>query len=979
MASNPNVAHQAHYPNRKPLPNQQQQQPQQQQQQYHHQRQQQQQVPVGFWQPVYVVNGHPPHPSGAPVVHGWPATHAIPPAPLQPPPLPPKAPYAAHGRNNSLPMPTTLRKDPKMPPSSTTPAMPVLTATQASPPRQNPHQRGRSESPSPRSPAGKLQPNRLQPRHPAPSPSPRGRSTSAEPPTVRIPVDDAPRAASNPANPIPRSSASSDGDSPGPKSKRRSWLPGGRSRSGSNDMDVNSRPGAWVMTPGGRADYNPSILTGGDKVPELWSEAGNVCVYLHPKERGLGPSFKVADHVFASSRILNERLLSENMHGSPQGSPFLTADDAARRQSPSRPGPGNYRLYLPLANTNIETLVAARNLFALLTNQPLVGTKASPTVFAALLQVAALLRDFAFSSYDGSSFGEEVDTAFDSLVEQLGIADVRGSREKTIEALVLAEQMRSWNLYNEAFTHAVGKYDDLFELDSPLFSKVSVSTRNRMERAHLSLMNCEQNVNQRLSAFEFPSLFAGIASSTSHKEYQNVNFKEWRNSFGKMRHFVLSYYKDLFGNWPPKAKSKKNQFSRGGLNRQALKILYWDLCSLYDLLVDRESATTRAIDDQPFEDGEDAASNPSISALRKILTEFDHSSPPVLPPIPFDVPKLPTMTTIRENYNALPSKEQAKFDRHLQSNELLLLLIKSRNIDTDSLQRPFLNAFKEFELKEARGVHPHGLADQRIGHWLFLYVVIQSLPMLVVDAPDLKYTEGVEYFLCQAPQGNPPWNEDAGEVRKMWYRAGGQSLVELSADVVMFSVEGIYTRSHCWMAAKRWEESSRPTSSGNPGQPVLDQPPADGPSPLAPPRAVFQDMDPVTNPHAGGLSPQNASPTGSPLLHPRNTPQHSGGRGGNHAYRWSVSMGLEPLTLGDERGSRVMSGGSGHSRHSSIAGLEAVGNPRQGSRTPSIGNLRQAGGGAETSSSPAPGQGQSTFDDILKGMEKKEKKKRSFF
>ena len=699
---------------------------------------------------------------------------------------------------------------------------------------------------------------------------------------------------------------------------------------------------------------------------------------MHPKERGLGPSFKVADHVLGSSRILNERLLSENMTDNARDSPFLTADDAARRHSPSRTAPGEYRLYLPLVNTNLETLVAARNLFALLTNQPLVGTKASPTLFASLLQVAALLRAFAFSSYDGSSFGEEVNTAVGSLVDQMGIADVRSSREKTIEALVLAEQLRNWNLYNEAFTHAVGKYDDLFELDSPLFSNISVTTRNRMERAHLSLMNCEQNVNMRLSSFEFPSLFAGIASSTSQEEFKAVNFKEWRNSFGKMRNFVLSYYKDLFGNWPPKAKSKKNQFSRGGLNRQALKILYWDLCSLYDLLVDRESATTRAIDDQLSGEAEDAASNPHISALRRVLTEFDHSSPPVLPPMPFDVPKLPTMATIRENYNDLPSKEQAKFDKHLQSNELLLMLIKSRNIDTDLLQRPFLNAFKDFELKEARAAQPHDMADQRIGHWLFLYVVLQSLPMLVVDAPDLEYTDGVEYFLCQAPQGNPPWNDDAGEVRKMWYRAGGQSLVELSADVVMFSVEGIYTRSHCWMAAKRWETRSRPTSAGNNGQPTYDQPPAEdgGPTPLAPPRAVFQDMDPVSNPHAGGTSPIGTSPAGSPLLRPRNVPTQQHGRSGNHAYRWSVSMGLEPLAIGDDRGSRVTSGGSGHgSRQSSISGLEAVSapHPRQGARSPSI------PGQAGSELAPAPGQGQSTFDDILKGMEKEKKKKRSFF
>lgn len=99
------------------------------------------------------------------------------------------------------------------------------------------------------------------------------------------------------------------------------------------------------------------------------------------------------------------------------------------------------------------------------------------------------------------------------------------------------------------------------------------------------------------------------------------------------------------------------------------------------------------------------------------------------------------------------------------------------------------------------------LVDQRIGYWLFLYVVLQSLPILVVDAPGLNFTEGVEgveYFLCEPPMGNPPWVEDR-QVRKMWYEitGGGGRVVELSADAVMFSVEATYHRSHCWLAAQR--------------------------------------------------------------------------------------------------------------------------------------------------------------------------------
>src|SRR5262249_47839992 len=149
---------------------------------------------------------------------------------------------------------------------------------------------------------------------------------------------------------------------------------------------------------------------------------------------------------------------------------------------------------------------------------------------------------------------------------------------------------------------------------------------------------------------------------------------------------------------------------QSGLNRVCLKMLYSDLCALYDLLVDRESLTSRGID-QGSDDGthEDHA-DPNLSALRKMLGEFDTSSPPVLPPIHFDVPQLPNMTSIREDYNQLAPKKQTKLDKSIAYNELLLILIKSHNIDTDALTMPFLAAFKEFELKEAKGALPHDMA-----------------------------------------------------------------------------------------------------------------------------------------------------------------------------------------------------------------------------------------------------------------------------
>nr|CDP23162.1 Putative protein of unknown function [Podospora anserina S mat+] len=975
--------------------------------------------------------------------------------------------------------------------ASPPPGVPNVMTTAATPAATTePRKLQRNRSPSPEGPppsaaANKLHANRLHPRHQSPGAAPRGRSVSAQPPTGGGPRGlsvDASRAVSNPlefrADSQPRSSEAGGNLSPTtaaggaapPETKkkvRKSWLPGARSRSNSNDLGKPKGTGAWIMSPDNQVDYNVAPLFTGDKVPELWNEQGNVLVYLHPKERGLGPSFRVHDYAFSSSLILNELLVQEMMALAAMSSDFLGVDDAERRQQ--RPGlqsrnsggggglVADGHLYLPLGNNEVDCLVAARNLFAFLTNQPLVGTPQQPTLFQALIQISEQLRQFQFTNYDGTSYGESVDASFDMLLDQFHIADVRHSREKTIEGLVLGEHMKSWNLYNEAFSHAVGKYESLLELKLPLYNSISAVTRERLERAHLSLANRQANVQGRLENFEYPSLFAGTASSTSNPDYRIVRFKEWRAAFSRMRTFVLGYYKDLFGSWPPKARSKKNHFTQSGLNRQCLKMLYSDLCALYDLLVDRQSITPRVIDqdyygaDSKNAEGKEDKNKPSmelipacVSALRQMLSEFEKSSPPVLPPIPFDIPKIPTMTAIYETYDNLPDKKKAKFDKGLQTHELQLIMIKSRNMDTDALGMPFLQAYKEFELKEAKGVHPHDLIDHRIGHWLFLYVTLQSLPMLVVDAPGLHYTEGVEYFLCEAPQGNPPWRaEDVGEVRKMWYQTADQKTVELSADVVLFSVEGVYMRSHCWLAGKEWEAQNKeggvngnglavpgPTAGQigvalggeGGGMGTDDMMMAGGlpfASPLHPPRAVFADMDPFNAGVGGGHSRRGSdgsvvAPGSSQVRARSGSPAHRA----RHAYRASIAMGLEPLPhvgsdappLPGDRTSRVPSTGSGSSSPGFTGGIYGPGGLRasrsavnltgqqgqqwhvgdthmgMGSRKSSYGGAGGLPGGAPPAI-PAAGQGHSregsqggsTFDDILKGMDTGKKKKKGLF
>jgi hypothetical protein len=621
--------------------------------------------------------------------------------------------------------------------------------------------------------------------------------------------------------------------------------------------------------------------------------------------------------------------------------------------------------------------VAIRNLFAFLTGQPLVATKTHPTPFAVFLQIALLLQEFWYTSADGSSFGQAVDLSFGFFVGRMALADVRHSREKTLEALILGEQMRSLELYNEAFAHAVGKYSAIVDIRSPLFGQVSKYTQQRLERAHLDLVRRLDNVNTRLEKFEFPSIFAGTANSTSNPNFKQVRFKVWIKYFEKMKAFVLGHYKTALGNWPPKASSKKNPFSESGLNRLVLKLLYSDLCALYDLIVDRHALTPRVIDEAP----EDAAANDisTLSALRKILSEFDHSQPPVLPPIPYDIPIIPTMTTVLETYNDLPAKEQGKMEKKLKENEILRILQKAYNHDTNALQIPFLKEFKEFEMKEARGRPVSEIADQRIGYWLFLYAVIQCLPMLVVDAPGLRHTEGVEYFLCEPPMGNPPWLEDGPQVHKTWYEvAGGTGYVELSADAVMFSVEAIYHRSHCWLAAREWEGIQ-----GAGAAPLADA----ALSPLEPPPAVFRSPDPMQSPPltTGGPSPPGGSPPTALQAH--DVPPNPRGRivSRGHANRSSIALGLEPVApMADgldgihpaEAASFAM---RTHNRGSSLGPRPASSSMRRNVSMNNLNNLNRNSLYTESTTDSSGSSSGATFDDIFAKHPQQMKKKSRLF
>ncbi|CAG8970656.1 hypothetical protein HYALB_00003410 [Hymenoscyphus albidus] len=749
-------------------------------------------------------------------------------------------------------------------------------------------------------------------------------------------------------------------------SKRSSWMNLGRRSQHSSTEDLNSSTSdAWVNAGSHKIDYNLSLLLNGEKVPELWDESADTFIYLFPEATGRGPSFKIPSMVLSSSFVLmdyitaeattnrsrgrasdeNSRVSSEDavrklsLHGSIHGqgveagsstglgTPPYTPKTSARDSPSSRSDsdgigetlgslnglpyiPREIHLYFPTGLTSdgielspqeIQILVEIRNLFAFLIGQPLVGTPACPSVFRIFISIGSLLQKYDFTNFDGSTFGEAAAASFDFCLDDMRLADVRTSSEKTLEGIILGESMRCASLYTESFTHAVGKYTSVKEKRLPLFDEISPATLAGLERSSLDLVGRQSSVDQRLIDFEFPSVFAGLAASTTSAESKIVHFKAWKNNFMSMRKFVHSYSKELHGQWPPKAGSKKNSFVVGGLNRLVLKGLYADLCSLYDLKANRTQLTTRSIDSSNDEEVQDGG--PEDAALRLLLSEFDRSSPPVAPPIPYDVPLVPSISTVEPRMHQKSEKQQNKLKtRRLKEYETTLILTKARNVDSEH-DTPFLNAYRKFEAKESKGRNSVELMDQTYGHWVFIYVVLQSLPLLVVDVSGLRYTEGVEYFLCEAPSSGLPWLEEAPKTA--WYGVqGGSQVVALPSYLVENGIEAVYRRSHCWTVAEKWiGNANGDEPEDNYLEPQL--------SPLAPPPGFGDGF---------GTRPTSRGRDGSSELSVPGSRDRS-----SNSKRQSIALGLERLPIPAGQGwspvgSRASSPATHSRRVSSIPG-----------------------------------------------------------
>ncbi|PWY64052.1 choriogenin Hminor [Aspergillus heteromorphus CBS 117.55] len=724
-----------------------------------------------------------------------------------------------------------------------------------------------------------------------------------------------------------------------PSSKRRSWMPG-RARASSVDPRANNAasPSAWIAGLEQKIMYDLEPLARGEQIPELWNESGDTYVYLFPHNTGRPASFKVHRTVFVESPSLRDLAMGtgtptslEQQTGAlslsspvvgPASPPLTPQDRLAENDNDSSgsrrmaymedDGPDEFQefhLYLPIplnsdvsssgartSQEDTETLLLFRNLFAFLLGQSLIATPRSPSLFSIFMDVATLLSRFEFSNFDGSNFGETATTSFSNYCEELRLADVRKSREKTIEAIVLGERLRFFPLYLEGFVHGVGKLDELKQLRSPKYGLISPVTQKRLERGFIDLDTRLRVLYSKLDDFDFPSVFSGVANSATSAESKVIRFKAWKIAFMEFRRFTMQYYRQKYGSWPPKARSKKNQFEESGLNRQVVNDLYNDFANLYDMMVDRNALTTRTTDMAADMSEASDADGMMTRALRQVMSEYDRSTPPVQPPIPFDIPQYPSLQALeRKPMDA--KKEAKKKAKKLKDADINAVLMDSYTRESMK-PTPFIEAFMQFERRCAHGKNVNDMIDLRCGQWIFLYCIIQSLPLVVVDVQDIKYVDNVEYFLCIAPRGGAPWIQNDSKAARSWFGvAGGAGVVSLPSDVVINGVEGIYRRSHCWQVAEQWAEKDAILAP-----PTIDDP-YDNESSLSSPYQAQQSSAGSSSEQQQQLQQQQQG-QGTPLMSPSGlTPPPAIPRLNSPAinrraeHRTSIYPGLEALPL----------------------------------------------------------------------------------
>lgn len=468
-----------------------------------------------------------------------------------------------------------------------------------------------------------------------------------------------------------------------------------------------------------------------------------------------------------------------------------------------------------------------------------------------------------------------------SYISARGIDDVRNDPEAAVGLLAWSEdpKVRWEEAWRESFVHAAGLYGTgrgQAVMDSCAdFKGLSPITRALLERASLETQLRVQAAEERLASFDFADMWpaplvtgssSGVALSSPAKETAD-----------RLQRFFVKHYRNVYGGrWPPAPAAHGNAPSRGTdeavwLTRTVTQALQKDFGALYDYLVNRDiiwdMSETRASRKwlMVSESGNKAfeADAPDLP-ITDILIEFDNRQrfphiPHPYPLVPESVPaqlQSPTsalsptgpggsgsMSFLKRNRANTESENASQaggahrpgaLERRVQ-----LAYTESTNIyllGSDFSESELIKSFVKFEKTDRLGEVDPSLA--RRGRWVLIYGILQTLASVSVDAPGVRYREGVPYHLSPQLKGAriPPWSKKTGASK---HAVGGRGA---QADYI----EAAHELSHCWTAPGTWTTSNTSASEDDDGEGLehsgfLDDGRGPLPNPGSPPLSVDQD------------------------------------------------------------------------------------------------------------------------------------------
>ncbi|KAI5803828.1 hypothetical protein EDC01DRAFT_472813 [Geopyxis carbonaria] len=504
-----------------------------------------------------------------------------------------------------------------------------------------------------------------------------------------------------------------------------------------------------------------------------------------------------------------------------------------------------YRLYFPAParldkSAKHRYHLTTRNFFGVLFNKSLVGI----TLSKALLDLMERIDRYLSASpnmYDMAERGiGEIESPYGSLLgtgparqaragshpsthriiidylKNREFDDVRNWTEGAAALLIFAEKVAArqesvplspadvqWveSLWRECYVHCTGQLSVL--QCKPEWLGLHPVTKALIDRNGLEIQVRTSNADARLAGFSYSDMWpitsAGVPSA--------------RLAFDKFQKFLLKHYHSRFGSWPPQ---------EGRFSRTLYLHLQRDFAALYDYLVDNEAVWSPP-HNVPSSTGRRIV-KPNILHWRAdddqlqitdILRLFDdrEGNPPIPHPFPL-VPasagtRLGNHTGISAGSSPNQNKRQQRFfpsaatsglrGRQSSNPAAALALSESTNIEalySSKTINPLVEAFTAHEKSvPSADISPH---DARKGRWILIYGILQTLASVSVDAPGIKWTEGVEYFLNPKLSNTPPWKYPPGTTRD---ESGSE--------------ERSHYRSHCWTT-----NSSR-TTAAQPALPIL--------------------------------------------------------------------------------------------------------------------------------------------------------------